>query len=291
MPEYTIIVPVFNEAGAIEGAIERLNSIPDVASGRAAVVLVDDGSTDGSSEAMARLIEGRRGFSSVRHRKNRGYGAALKSGIRAAKGNIIVITDADNTYPDHRIPALVEMMSDYDMVVGARTGANVRIPLIRKPAKWIIGKLANYLSGTRIPDLNSGLRVMRRDVIERFMNILPDGFSFTTTITLAMLTNGYGVHYEPIDYYHREGKSKIRPIKDTLNFVQLIIRTIMYFDPLKIFLPLSFMLLGASIATFVLSAVYLDKIMDTTTAILFIGGIQVLAIGMLADLVDKRSRQ
>jgi glycosyltransferase involved in cell wall biosynthesis len=218
-----------------------------------------------------------------------GYGAALKTGIRHAKNEIIVITDADGSYPIDNIPLLLENMENADMVVGARIGKKVHIPIFRKPAKWFINKLANKLSGIKIPDLNSGLRAMRKDRVERFFSILPDSFSFTSTITLAFLTNGYSVKYIPIEYYKRKGKSKIHPIKDTLNFIQLVIRTIMYFDPLKVFLPLSFIFFGAS--GVVLIASWLSgRFMDVTTVILFVTGIQLLAIGMIADLIDKRGR-
>jgi hypothetical protein len=130
---------------------------------------------------------------------------------------------------------------------------------------------------------------MRKDRVERFFSILPDSFSFTSTITLAFLTNGYSVKYIPIEYYKRKGKSKIHPIKDTLNFIQLIIRTIMYFNPLKIFLPLSFIFFMASAAVLIVSWLS-GQFMDVTTVILFVTGIQLLAIGMIADLIDKRGR-
>jgi hypothetical protein len=163
----------------------------------------------------------------------------------------------------------------------------VKIPLIRRPAKWAINQLANYLSQASIPDLNSGLRVMRRDVLQRFIRLLPAGFSFTTTITLAMLTNGFPVRFEAIDYEQRSGRSKIRPIRDTLNFIQLIIRTVMYFEPLRIFVPLSGLLIFASVAVLV-SSWLLGKVMDVTTVVLFVAGIQMLATGMIADIIDRR---
>ena len=159
----------------------------------------------------------------------------------------VVITDSDGTYPNDRIPELAAMMTDWDMVVGARTGDEVRVPLVRRPAKWALNMLANVLVETRIPDLNSGLRVFRREVVLRFLPILPNGFSFTTTITLAMLSEGYRVTFVPIDYYARQGRSKIRPVYDTLNFLQLIVRTVLYFNPLRVFLPLSLFFFGAGL--------------------------------------------
>jgi glycosyltransferase involved in cell wall biosynthesis len=250
------------------------------------LIVVDDGSTDATA-ARAEAA----GARVIRHAGNRGYGAALKTGILAARGAIVVITDADGTYPNERIPEIVGLMRDNDMVVGARTGANVSIPLARRPAKWVLGKLANYLSESRIPDLNSGLRAFRRETAIRYFPILPRKFSFTTTITLAMLVNDHAVAFLPVDYHSRRGRSKIRPIPDTLNFLALIIRTVLYFRPLKIFLPVSFALFLASIAIFVYSAMFTDKIMDASVSITLMTSFQMAAIGLLADLIDKRCQR
>ena len=176
------------------------------------------------------------------------------------------------------------------MVFGARTWKNVQIPAIRRPAKWMLNRLAEYLADTRIPDLNSGMRLFRRDEARAMFNILPGGFSFTTTITLAMLTTDREVRFVPIDYLKRTGRSKIRPIHDTLNFLQLILRTVLYFNPLRIFLPIALFFLFASIAVFIYSWVALEKILDTTVVILFVAFVQMLSIGMLADIIDKRNK-
>jgi glycosyltransferase involved in cell wall biosynthesis len=246
--------------------------------------VVDDGSTDGTG-----AIATESGFRVIRHPFNRGYGASLKSGIRAARAQRIVITDADGTYPNERIPELVAGLGEHHMVVGARTGQKVHIPLLRRPAKRALNSLANYLSETRIPDLNSGLRAFRREEALRFLDILPSGFSFTTTITLAMHVNDLLVLYVPIDYHARKGQSKIRPIQDTLNFLSLIVRTILYFRPLKIFLPLAGFLVVLAIAVLLYSWLYTPKIMDASVSIIVMSAFQMAAIGLLADLIDKRS--
>jgi glycosyltransferase involved in cell wall biosynthesis len=273
-------MPAFNEEQGIGHVLEELKGLGEDFE----VLVVDDGSTDGTFEAARRS-----GVRVLRHRSNRGYGAALKTGIREARGEIIVITDADGTYPNERIPEIVGKMADNDMVVGARTGRSVAIPWTRRPAKWALRKLANYLAETRIPDLNSGLRAIRRDVALHFFPILPAGFSFTTTITLAMLVNDYPVEYVPIDYHARKGKSKIRPVHDTLNFVSLIVRTTVYFRPLKVFLPVAGFLVFASLLILLGSWLLTPKIMDASVTITFMAGVQVAALGLLADLIDKRS--
>ncbi len=289
----SVVIPVYNEAGCIRETVATLSGILTGRIENVEIIVVDDGSTDGTSEILA---DSETPFRLVRHDVNKGYGASLKTGIRAAVYDLVVTTDADGTYPLEDIPMLYSHMTESedlppDMVVGARTGEHVKIPWVRKPAKWFIGKLANYLTGTKIPDINSGLRLFRKEDAIKFFRILPSGFSFSTTITLAMLTNHMRVKYVPINYMQRTGKSKIRPIRDTLNFVSLIIRTILYFNPLKVFVPVSLLLFAASLGVFVYSALALPRILDATVTTLFIAGLQTLAIGMLADIIEKRSGQ
>ncbi len=284
---YSIIVPAYNEEGIIGNFLCELVQILDQTDGDYEIIVINDCSTDKTrDEAIASQIP----ITLLDHTCNKGYGAAIKTGMAKAAYEMIVITDADSTYPNTSIPELVSIAEgeELDMVVGARVGKNVKIPLIRKPAKWVITKLANYLSGTRIPDLNSGLRVMKKSIVNKFANILPNGFSFTTTITLAMLTNNHSVKYVPIDYFKRKGKSKIRPIVDTLNFVQLIVRTVLYFNPLKVFIPLSMFLVLFAFFVLIMSWFLLGSVLDTTFGIIIMTAVMVLAIGMLADLVDKR---
>ncbi len=285
----TIIVPIYNERDAISTTIQNLEKIRGAADFDIEIILVNDGSSDGTEEVLGKLSE--QGFRVINHPMNRGYGATLKTGISAAKSSYLAITDADETYPTNRIPEFFHetVEKGLDMLVGARTGANVRIPLIRKPAKWALNLLANYLTRQKIPDLNSGLRIMKKEVVESFVRLLPDGFSFTATITLLMLMNGYQVKYVPIDYHARKGNSKVRPIRDTLNFLQLIIRMVLYFDPLKIFLPISMFFMGTSFLL-LLYRLFIARAFGVTTTLFFICGVQVLAIGMIADLIDKRMK-
>jgi len=280
----SVIIPVYNEENAIEQTIEGLKNELNKLDLEYEMIVVNDASSDKTGEILKKFSN----IKIVEHPENRGYGASLKSGFKESRGELILITDADGTYPGEAVSELIKYAPSYDMVVGARKGKDAKIPLIRKPAKWLLGQLANYLSGIKIPDLNSGLRIIKKPLIEKFIYILPDGFSFTTTITLASLTNGYGIKYIPIAYSKRAGKSKFRPFRDTLNFFQLIIRTILYFNPLKVFIPLSLILFLAAVVIFVWSYFLTPRVLDTTVAILIMASIQMLAIGMLADLIVKK---
>jgi hypothetical protein len=174
------------------------------------------------------------------------------------------------------------------MVVGARVGLNVQMPIMRRLVKWFLVRLANYLSDSKIPDLNSGMRALKRELFLKFSRLLPDGFSTTTTITMLMLTGSYRVKFVPIDYHRRLGRSKFRPIADTLNFLQLLIRISLLSNPLRIFLPFSLLMGLGGIAAFIYSKFFLPYRLDVTALILIVGGMQILAIGMLADLINKR---
>ena len=282
--EISVVIPARNEEETIVGVLGKIKSVMAKSRKSFEIIVVDDGSDDKTEQLVKKV----RGVKMIRHPYNRGYGAALKTGIRHASGKWVLITDADGTYPAEDIPRLLEHTGDYDMVVGSRTGKDVNIPLHRRPGKWFLSKLANYLSGTKIPDLNSGLRIFRKEDAARFFNILPHGFSFTTTITLAYISNDYSVKYVPIDYHERGGKSKIRPVRDGVGFALLIIKTITYFNPLKTFLPTSLALLVAAALVFFYSFFVIGKIMDVTITVLIITSIQIGFLGLVADSIAKR---
>lgn len=282
----SIIIPAHDEEQSIGSVLEGIASAMDSEGIEYELIVVNDGSRD----ATSREASSHKNVRIIDLDMNMGYGAAIKYGLKSSKHELVAIIDADGTYPPESLPALVRAMQDYDMVVGARTGASVAMPLARRPPKWLLTKLANYLASTTIPDLNSGMRVMRKSVLMRFLNILPQGFSFTTTITLAMLSNDLRVRFSPIDYHPRTGKSKIRPLADTLGFLMVIIRTIMYFNPLKIFMPISAVLFLIGLGALFYSAFVLHRVWDVTVIILISLAIQVAVIGLLADLIDKRSR-
>jgi glycosyltransferase involved in cell wall biosynthesis len=286
MQPVSIVIPAYNEEGAIGEVLHKLLQVLAEAELPHEILVVDDGSQDDTAVIVADIPE----VTLIRHRQNKGYGAALKTGIRRAQHELICITDADGTYPNERIPDLAAWFDQepLDMVVGARIGEEVAIPLIRRPAKWALGKLANFVAGETIPDLNSGLRLFRRDVVLRFFTILPEQFSFTTTITLAMISNQYLVKYVPINYYARVGKSKIRPIQDTINFVQLVMRIALYFAPLKVFIPLSLFLILAGVAWAAYTLLAWGQLADVSTLVIMMTAFQALMIGLLAELINRR---
>jgi glycosyltransferase involved in cell wall biosynthesis len=279
----SILIPAYNEEGAIEATVTA------VAAQRQhfkelEIVVINDGSRDRTGEIARKLP-----VTLLEHPVNCGYGAALKTGLQHSKHDFILIADADGTYPLEDIPKLCAHATEFDMVVGARTGKIVQVPLLRRPGKWIITRLAEYLSHQKIPDLNSGLRVFRRDVALRFLSLYPDGFSFTTTITLAMLTNHYKVMFLPINYLKRVGKSSIHPIRDFTNFTILIIRICAYFKPLNVFVPPALVLILAGLVKGGIDYSH-QGFLGLLSIAMALTGVQMLFIGLLADLIDKRMK-
>jgi len=280
--QVTVVIPAFNEERTIAEDIDVIINAMKESGYQYEVIVVDDGSTD----KTAQIIKVKKEVKLVQHSYNRGVGAARKTGILKAKGEIIVMTDGDGTYPNQDIPKLLNYVKGYDMVIGARLGKNVNWPLIRRPARWFIRKLASYLIATRIPDLNSGLRVFKKNLARRFFTILPDGHSWVSTMTLAFLSNGYTIKYVPIDYYKRKGKSTIHPIKDTYNFILLVVRTVMYFNPLRVFLPMTGAVLSIAIVRTIYDATVLHRIKESDI-MLFLTGLVIGVLGLLADLIVR----
>lgn len=286
-PEFTVLVPCYNEEGAIEQTIDFLRSVLGE-SDNYELMIINDGSSDGSAEVLERVKKRVPQLRVVHHEVNSGYGAALKTGIRRCRSELIVITDADGTYPCERIPELVGMCHSADMIVGARIGDNVQYSNLRKVPKVFLKAYASWLTGQHIPDMNSGLRVFRRSVVEKFLRILPDGFSFTTTITMSMMRNRYRVEFVPISYKPRIGKSKIKPIRDTLRFAQLILRTGMYFGPLRVLGPVIAVLVVAFLASLGYD-IFVVKNLNEMTMLLMLAAMNTGMFALLADMIDKRS--
>ncbi|MFH1835093.1 MAG: glycosyltransferase family 2 protein [Methanobacteriota archaeon] len=234
--KYSIVVPVYNEEGVIARFLEDLKKFLKTSKLDAEIIVVDDGSSDNSSREAAKS-----GLNIITHPYNKGYGAALKTGIRAASGRFIVTIDGDGQHRPEDILKLVEGAGKYDMIVGARL-SDKGATFSRKVAKRILRALATYLSESDILDLNSGFRVIRRSLLMKYLDYLPNAFSFTTTITVICVKSGFNMKYVPIEVEKRVGKSKIDPLADFTRFIILIIRTTMLFTPLKVFLPISLVL-------------------------------------------------
>jgi glycosyltransferase involved in cell wall biosynthesis len=287
MEMISIIIPMYNEEQAIG---DDLDTIIETMSGSDVpweIIVVDDGSTDASAE----IVRQREGVKLIQHPYNRGTGAARTRGLQHARGDVIVMTDGDGTYPNRDIPHLLTHIGEYDMVIGARRMEAGSLRWLRSPTKLFIRLLASYLTGIRIPDLNSGLRVFKKSIGERFLNILPTTHSWVGTQTVAFLSEGYAVKFVPIDYYKRKGKSSFHPVSDTYNYLSLVVRTIMYFNPLKVFLPVSLALIVVGAAKLVRDVIhYRSPYIPGVTLMLILTAIQVGAIGLLADLIVRRAR-
>ena len=279
----TVILPCYNEEDCILRTIDEVDATLKKAGIPFEIVVVDDGSTDRTADLAAQ-----RQVRIVKHRVNKGVGAARKTGIAEARGEIVVTTDVDGTYPNDQIPRLYRHLVDekMDMVVGARTGKNVAFEW---PHRWIpkflIRLLASYLCQRYIPDLNSGLRVIRKSVALRFFYLLPDSHSWESTITMAFLCNRQLVDFLPIDYFRRKGgKSSFAPVADTYNYISLVVRTVMYFAPLRMFIPLSLIvMLGGGIKIVYDWNVY--GWIGSLDVIIFMAGILLIFVGLLADLI------
>ena len=284
--EVSIILPVFNEAGHLTEEITRIRTAMDRSGRTYEIIAIDDGSTDGSGAEL----EGIPRLRLIRFTGNRGSGTARRHGSTVARGEVIVWTDADMTYPNDRIPELVNALSGYDQVVGARRTEEGTLKLLRRPAKWLIRRLASYLTGVRIPDLNSGFRAFRADVGRQFLHLLPTGFSCVTTLTMTFLTNGYSVHYVPIDYARRRGKSKFHWWSDTRRFFLQVVRMTLSYAPLKVLGPPATILGIAGVAKLVYDI--FDKSFRVGTNTLVVLGVAglLLVTGLVADLVVQLNR-
>jgi glycosyltransferase involved in cell wall biosynthesis len=283
VPDLAVILPAFNEIGGIAQTLTRVRSVLAGVSCRSEIIVVDDGSSDGTGQTAVEY-----GARVVTHGMNRGYGAALKTGIMSTRAPLVMIMDADCTYPPEAIPAMVAGVQNADMVVGSRALASSGVAWVRKVPKWMLNRLASYLVGRHIPDLNSGQRVMKRASVLKYMHLCPDGFSFTSTITLALLANGYTVRWEPIEYAKRTGDSKIRA-SHFASFVLLVVRVIVLFNPLKVFLPIGALLFAIGVGKLIQDIV--RENLSETAVMAFLSAIVVWAVGLLADMIARLQMQ
>jgi len=290
--QLSVVLPTYNEEAAIERVLEEVVAALAERSPNYEILVVDDGSTDRTAELAEQYARTcwECPVRVIYCPEQRGAGAARKVGIRHARGDIIVMLDADGTYSAETIPELLDYFPAYDQVNGARTSEQGTLPWLRRPAKWFIRKLACYLTGHKIPDLNTGLKAFKREEMLRWLWVVPDGFSCVTTMTLAFLTNGYAVKYVPTTYRPRIGQSKFHPIKDTAAYLTTVLRMVLYFRPLKVFLPLSGLLMTAGIAKSILSF-YWTGSMQESDIVIMLAGFMTCMIGLLAEVIVAHNRR
>ncbi len=275
----SVVVPAFNEEGAILQTIEDIRREMDATGVPYEIIVIDDGSEDRTLE-----IARQTGVVVDSNQVNTGYGASLKRGIRHAQHEYVAIIDADGTYPARYLPPMLKMARVQDMVVGDRGAAMKNVPWIRKPAKWVLNTFASFLAERRLNDLNSGLRVFRKSELVPFIPLLPQKFSFTTTITLCMSCNGKRMIYMPIEYGKRVGKSKIRPV-DFLNFIILVLRMTVLFNPLRVFIPLGLALMALGAVKFIYD-IWMDNLSETTI-FAFLSALIIWSLGLIADMISR----
>ncbi len=288
--DVTIVLPCFNEQDHVIQEVERITAAMDTSGMRYELLVIDDASTD---KTLILLEEALPRFPAMRlmpFRRNGGSGTVRRIGTQQARGEIVVWTDADMTYPNERIPELVRMLAEdptYDQVVGARTSEQGSHKFFRVPAKWLIRKIAERLTNTEIPDLNSGLRAFRRSVALPYLRLLPPGFSCVTTITLAFLSNQHDVRYFPIDYAKRSGRSKFHFVKDAYRYILQVLRMVMYFNPLKVLMPVALWLVGIGLLKGVFDMIVHPVRLATNTVLIFLTGLIIATLALLADLIVR----
>jgi len=289
-PLVTVVLPCYNEQDHVILEIERITGALDASGLPYEILAIDDASTD-DTLAVLREAAPRFPFMTViAFRRNGGSGTARRIGTLRARGEIVVWTDADMTYPNERIPELAQMLVDdptYDQVVGARTTEEGSHKWLRMPAKWVIRKIAEKLTNTQIPDLNSGLRAFRRSVALPYLRLLPPGFSCVTTITLAFLSNQHDVQYVPISYAKRAGTSKFKFVRDAYRYILQVLRMVMYFDPIKVLMPPALVLILVGVVKAVVDMVRHPLYFPANTVLLILSGMIIASMALLADLVVR----
>src|SRR5580700_8779998 len=289
-PYVSIVLPCYNEQGHVVAEIERITEAMDASGYSYELVAYDDASTD---ETLSRLREVAPQFPNlqvVHFDRNGGSGTVRRIGTQQARGEIVVWTDADMTYPNERIPEFVQMLekdSLLDQVVGARTSEQGTHKMFRVPAKWFIRKLAEILTNSSIPDLNSGLRAFRRQVALPYLRLLPPGFSCVTTITLAFLCNQHDVRYVPIEYAKRSGTSKFKFFKDAYRYILQVLRMVMYFNPLRVLMPVALFLIGLGVAKGIFDMVVHPLLFAINTILILMSGLIIASMALLADLIVR----
>lgn len=281
----SLVIPARNEVGSIAAVVAEAREALGGASPpwSVEILVIDDASWDGTAAAAASA-----GARVVGNSERRGYGGSIKRGLRLARGEVVAIVDADGTYPLAQLPTMLELLlAGADQVVGARVGDRVAVPPLRRPGKWLVTQLARWLTGRAILDLNSGLRCFWKDRVGGFVPLLPDGFSLSTTLTVAGLLAGWEIVWHPVDYRMRVGRSKFRALRDTWSLLLTLVRTVVYYDPLRVFLPVA-VGLGLSAMGFLGWDMVVENNLTDKTVLLSLAAIELFVLGLLADLIVRR---
>jgi len=289
-PYVSIVLPCYNEEGHVLAEVERICQAMDASGYSYELLAVDDASTDRTLELLRGAEPDYPSMQVIAFHRNGGSGTVRRIGTQSARGEIVVWTDADMTYPNTRIPELVRALEadpNVDQIVGARTTEEGTHKLLRIPAKWLIRKIAEKLTNERIPDLNSGLRAFRREVALPYLRLLPPGFSCVTTITLAFLSNQHDVRFIPIEYAKRAGTSKFRFGADAYRYILQVLRMVMYFNPLKVLMPAALWLVGIGVAKGIFDLVVHPLRFAENTVLIFLSGLIIASLALLADLVVR----
>ncbi len=283
MPEISVVIPAFNEAGTIGEVVRALKHLPGIS---CEVIVVDDGSTDATASEAEKAGADR----VIRQQKNRGYGAALKTGVAYAINDLVATIDADLEHDPQDIIKLLEAMdAETNMVSGNRS--NSKSFASRGLGKWLLRRVAEFLSREKIPDLNCGLRLFRKDKFLAVCNLLPDGYSFSTNLTLAFFKNNFNVKFVPVTYtLRREGKSKVNLLKDGINTLGLIVRLITIYDPMRVFMPASIILFVIGLIYAVVMIIKNFNIPDGAV-LLMVMGVFLFFFGLLAEQIAELRRQ
>ena len=282
--ELTIIIPTYKEAiPVVQETLTEVEKVLFQTNWKFEIIIINDGS---GPEFDYNALQTKEHVRILEHPHNKGYGAAIKTGIQHSTHPWIGITDADGTYPHQDFPQLLEKTEEADMIIGTRKLSDV--PWLRQAPKFLLNRYASFLANETIADLNSGMRLFKRELAMRFWPLYPDGFSLTSTITMAAISHGYTLAEVPIEYYKRHGKSSIRPIADTYRFFKLVGRLGLYFNPLRIFIPIA----GGCIAVGLLKATrdyIVEGHLGNVSISLILAGLQIYLMGLLAELISKRS--
>jgi glycosyltransferase involved in cell wall biosynthesis len=270
----SVVIPAFNEGAAIASVVSALRG----AGAWREIIVVDDGSADGT-EAAARDA----GATVLRHPYNKGNGAAVKTGIRAASGEYVLIIDGDGQHRPADAVRLVDRLGEYDLAVGARAGSTQATP-VRRLGNNLLNWLAGYLAGRPIPDLTSGFRGARRSCLREFLHLLPNGFSTPTTTTLAFIKAGYNVAFEPVEADARVGSSKIRLARDGATFFLIILRIVTIFSPLRIFLPVSLAAFAVGVG-YALWTVVRQAHITNSSVLLIMLAVVIFLVGLVSEQI------